>query len=34
MTQGHALAIAPVCLLLGFSLGLSAKDSPAGPQGK
>ena len=30
MKQGHVLAIAVVCLLLGFSLGLSAKDSPAG----
>lgn len=30
MKQGHVLAIAAVCLLLGFSFGLSAKDSPAG----
>lgn len=30
MKPGHVLVIAAVCLLLGFSLGLSAKDRPAG----
>ncbi len=30
MRYGHVLAIAAVCLLLGFSFGLSAKDSAAG----
>ncbi len=30
MRKGHVLAIAAACLLLGFSFGLSAKDSPAG----
>ena len=30
MKQGHVLTVAAVCLLLGFSLGLSAKDNPAG----